>query len=123
MFETGSSDAGMQIILQMGDRFLLCEDRLLYHIVDGNNAAEPVILEYRQVPDVLVRQQLHTEINGVLWFDVGQVVGHDLFHFCIRGGFAFEDHFPGIIPFSHYAHVLLAFEDKHRANILIGHDP
>ena len=62
----------------MCDGLLLGEDRLFYDVIDRDDAAKRVVVEHRQIADVLVGQQLHTELDGILWFDVRQVRGHDL---------------------------------------------
>lgn len=72
----------------MRNGFLLGENGLLYDVVDGNDPAQGIVLEYRQVPDVLIGQQLHAEIDGILGSDMGEILCHDLGYFGIGGRFS-----------------------------------
>ena len=45
----------MQIIFEMGDRFFVREDRFADDVVDLDDAAKRLFIEYGQITDVLVR--------------------------------------------------------------------
>ena len=72
----------------MRNGLLLGKNGLLYYVINGNDPAQCIVLEYRQVPDIFIGQQLHTEIDGILRSDMGEILCHDLGHPGIRRRFS-----------------------------------
>ena len=70
--------AGVQIVFQLGNGFLLMLDGFADQVMDRHNSEYFIIFKNRQVADVFICHQLHTVFNAILQVDCRQVVGHDL---------------------------------------------